>query len=142
MRPIANVMTGYIIEEPNDFWHGKLIRCKLTFFLRVFYPMTKEGWTKSPAETGAMTNKSRKFPFIIHPNALEQVMARKPWKGQFVTVTYYVDVVEKSSRGYAVMLLATRIERMLDDFPEAKVNDNVIWMDSNAIEEEIGDVEI
>lgn len=141
MKPIANTIVGYIIEEPNIANHGRLVGDKPTFFLRVFYPQRKQGWTKDPTKAQCLANRTRRIPFIIHPNSIEAITGGSPWRGQFVVVTYYVDVVEKGEE-YKVLLYATSVEKLLDDYPEANISQESLWIDSNLVEKEIADVSI
>lgn len=142
MKPIANVMVGYITEEPKKYNHGSIVGERPTFFLRVFYPHKKDGWTKEPKEVLSPRKKTRRFPFIIHPRLLAQIKAGGPWRGQFVCVTYYPEIIERANKGYAIVLYATNVESLLQDFPESHVSEDRLWIDANSVAREIEDVEI
>lgn len=142
MTPIANTMIGYITEEPNSYYHGKLVGMKPTFFLRVYYPMRKEGWTKTPEQTTDESRRTRKFPFVIHPRLLRQVQEGGPWKGRFVVVTYYPEVVERDKDEHTILLYATNVENLLADFPQALVANDGMWLDLNKIERPIDEAEL
>lgn len=141
MKPIANTIVGYIEEEPNMFNHGRWVGDRPTFFLRVYYPQKREEWTKNPRKSASIAFRTRKFPFVIHPRILEEVKSKGPWKGQFVVVTYYIETVERLEEA-RVLLYATDIHPLLEDFPEVKLDQGNIWIDANSIEEDIKDVEI
>ena len=141
MKPIANYLVGMVEEEPTDFDHGKLIGIKPTFFLRVFYPMRKEGWTKDPDMVCGESARTRRFPFVIAPSILPAIQQGAPWGGKFVLVTYYPDIVERNKEAdYAVMLTAVRVESLVADFPQSVVNTEGLWLDSNVLGREVDDV--
>jgi len=134
MKPFQYKIVGYIADEPGDFYHGRWLGNRPTLLLRVHYPMPKEDWKLIGDEPKTEEKRTRCFPFVIHPNYMNELKSKGPMRGQIVIATFYLDTVERG-KTIRVMPVLTRVENIIEDFPHSTLNKESIWIDANSIEE-------
>lgn len=135
MRPFQYKMVGYAKEDPYDFYHGKWLGAIPTLVLLTEYPNEKEDWAGEGKKGKPGDNKCRHFPFIIHPNFLNELKKMGTIAHNYVVVTYYIDTMERG-KTIKAMLIATRIELVKESFPYAKKNEAGLYINANTIVED------
>lgn len=123
MKPFIFQMVGYVMDEVQDFYHGRWLGDQPTLLLRVYYPMKKPKWDRTPDRVASLAKRTRCFPFIIHPKRLDDIKALGSLKGQFVVVSFYLDTNEQG-KTIRVIPYAVRVENIVDGYPGFRIVDD------------------